>query len=77
MKTLNDLDEQEQAELQAWLRNVSNNAELIERLQGDLVQSPEFIALMVAYRGSTGRLADEALKDVANFTVLYLTSRKA
>lgn len=65
-------DQVEDNEMDDWMAEVAKNAEKIMILQKRLAKSPEFTALMMAYRAAPREKANDYLQTVADFAVLFL-----
>jgi hypothetical protein len=70
-----DLTAQDERELQAWMEEVSEKAELVQAVQDELGRAPEFQALVGTCEASTGEAKTRALRSVADYAVLFAAER--
>lgn len=63
------------ADMDAWLAEVAKNADNIMLMQDRLGKSPEFVALMNAYRVAPREKANEYLQTVADYVILFQTEK--
>lgn len=64
-------DQVVEADMDDWMAEVAANAENIMLRQKKLAASPEFQALMLAYRAAPREKANDYLQSVADYIVLF------
>lgn len=68
---------QEDREMQAWAEEVRRRSDFIEDAQDKLAGSVEFQTLAHAYAATPASMRAEALRQMADFAVLFVVRQEA
>ena len=66
------MNAQEDREILQWAKDISQDSDALMKVQDALAQSVEFSALANAYASMPQSMRGEALKQMADFAVLFM-----